>query len=106
MPKFEVGEVVILRCADYPHVNGEYTVSLVVMPHEEYADPVFGQPLKLDSEIGYYLDGMPLVLQDGSGKDASPCWYERALFKKHRPGEMSFRDLMQTLKDPSKCLNA
>lgn len=92
--KFSVGEVVILQCRDYPHLNGEYTVSHCIHAHELYYDPVFGQPMRAEI-LGYFLDGVDLVLKDGDGNDATALWYEGALRKKHLPGELTFEQLVR-----------
>lgn len=88
-PKFEVGEVVVLQSATMPELSGEYTV----MKHLG-----LGHALNTDKvEFGYELT-----------IECPGClgWAESSLRKKHEPGTLSFRDLVQTLKDPSKCQNA
>lgn len=97
--KFSVGEVVILQCRDYPHLNGEYTVTHCIHAHEVYQDPEFGQPLCAEI-LGYFLDGARLILQDGDGNAATALWYECALRKKHQPGELSFKELLQGIGTP------
>jgi hypothetical protein len=99
--KFSVGEIVILQCNDYPHVNGEYTVTHCIHAHELYNDPEFGQPLRAEI-LGYFLDGARLVLPDGGGNKATALWYEGALRKKQLPGELSFEELVQELGTPTK----
>jgi len=99
--KFSVGEVVILQCRDYPHLNGEYAVSQCIHAHEVYLDPVFGQALRAEI-LGYFLEGVNLVLKDGDGNEASALWYEGALRKKHFPGDMTFQDLVQGIGTPKK----
>lgn len=99
--KFSVGEVVILQCNDYPHLNGEYTVTHCIRAHEIYHDPEFGQPLRAEI-LGYFLDGARLILPDGNGHNATALWFERALRKKQQPGELSFRELVQVIGTPAK----
>lgn len=79
-PKFEVGEVVLLRSEDFPECNGECTV--LGMYHR---DPV---------GYCYYLDFVHHV--DGF----ADAWKESSLRKKHTPGELSFTDLMASLSSP------
>lgn len=97
--KFSVGEVVILQCLDYPHLNGEYSVTHCIHAHEAYQDPEFGQFLRPEI-LGYFLDGARLILQDGDGNAATALWYEWALRKKHQPGELSFKELLQGIGTP------
>ena len=105
-PKFEVGEVVILQSVDNPEFNGEYSVHMIVSPGQVYIDPFHGTEWKDDGRgIGYILND-PRLSDTDDGPLASITWSEDALRKKHLPGSLSFRDLVQTLKDPSKCQNA
>ncbi|KPB77952.1 hypothetical protein ACKUFS_11450 [Pseudomonas cannabina] len=97
--KFSVGEPVILQCLDYPHLNGEYTVTHCIHAHEVYPDPEFGQALRPEI-LGYFLDGARLILQDGDGNPATALWFEGALRKKYQPGELSFKELLQGIGSP------
>lgn len=93
-PKFEVGEVVILQSECHPEYNGtEATVQNVRRGRWMNADGS-------NAGEGWSYDLDVLTPNKKSG------WAEPALRNKHIPGSLSFRDLMQTLKDPSRCLNA
>ncbi|WP_122544350.1 hypothetical protein [Pseudomonas viridiflava] len=99
--KFSVGEPVILQCLDYPHLNGEYTVTHCIHAHEVYPDPEFGQALRAEI-LGYFLDGARLILQDADGKPATALWFEGALRKKYQPGDLSFNELLKGIGSPDK----
>lgn len=94
-PKFEVGEVVLLRSKAHPELDGEYIVREVCMPGEIMST---GVKLRNDQEVGYHLGFVT--------PNEKHTWAESALRKKHLPGSLSFLDIMKTLKDPSKCQNA
>ena len=99
-PKFAAGEIVILQSKDFPHLNGEYAISHVIMPGTEYKDPTFGQLIRCEESIGYYLEGDSLVRPDNYGNSARALWRETALRKRHTPGEYSFDGLKQVLSMP------
>lgn len=82
-PKFEVGEVVLLRSVSLPQENGEYVVEGVLKRGE-----IHGDQRVVRGEFGYILFGN------------SGLWAEQALRKKHQPGEMSFDSLMASLSSP------
>ncbi|MCY1440237.1 hypothetical protein D9M71_565020 [compost metagenome] len=84
-PLFEVGEVVLLRSQYLPECNGEATVLSVLRGREVNASGDFIR------EAFVYR----LTIQNPNPKRG---WAESALRKKHQPGEQSFRDLIQTLK--------
>lgn len=95
-PKFEVGEVVLLRSRSFPELNCETTVTAVYvrgdigMFRHEDKDYLFdGQ------EVAYFLD---IVNRTAKGNPIP--WSESALRKKHTPGELSFTDLMASLSSP------
>ena len=105
-PKFEVGEVVLLRSESAPSLNGEYTVVMVIGPSAFFTDPytvasAFANDGD-DATSSYILDDPSMRHEPNECGDIwSFRWDESALRKKHQPGEMSFRDLMQSLKEPS-----
>lgn len=95
-PKFAVGEVVILQSIDFPHLNGEKTVLMIVSPGEVYACPLNGRFVRsVAASIGYILDG-GCVSERGSAMQ----WEESALRKRHQPGEHSWQDLKTILNLP------
>ena len=79
-PKFEVGEVVLLRSVNFPECNGEATVLDII------EDRTFVYAYKLT--ISHHADGF------------LEYWGEPALRKKHTPGEMTFDNLMASLSSP------
>lgn len=93
-PKFEVGEMVILQSRAFPEYNGEYPVIEI----RRTRGAVNAEGIHVFN--GGFAYVLPVHHPEYEG------WHELALRKKHLPGSLSFRDLMQTLKDPSKCLNA
>ncbi|MNF29801.1 hypothetical protein D3C81_946020 [compost metagenome] len=81
-PKFEVGEVVLLRSIGHPECDGEYIVK--GLEEGTYKLPS-GEFYK---GYAYWLDG------------STDRWVEYVLRKKHTPGEMSFDNLMASLSSP------
>ena len=79
-PKYELGEVVLLQSVNLPQYNGEHTVTSVV----------------LDDDVGFCYE---LDFKHGL-KEYTEHWEERALRKKHTPGEMTFDNLMASLSSP------
>lgn len=96
-PLFSVGEVVILASRSMPHLNGEYSVLLVVPEGGKFKCPITQEPAQSVRSAGFGY-----VLDDGDLTDGGIChqWHQSALRKKHQPGEQSFAELMQTLKNP------
>lgn len=86
-PKFEVGEVVLLRSVGHPELNGEYIVKGVEEGTYKLPSGEFYKG------YAYWLDG----------DDMNDRWVEYVLRKKHTPGEMGFDELMRSL-SPSKLL--
>ncbi len=86
-PKFKVGEAVILQCLGDPKFNGEYTIIEVELS-------------EFDQITWYYNFGFlddPTAVYDGRTKLMFP---EYKLSRKFHPGEMSFDELMKSLKSP------
>jgi hypothetical protein len=96
VPRFSVGEVVVLCSAMWPELNGERTVLFVVPPEGIFRDPVDGSLTRNESGVLCY------VLDDGQARQDGSCftWAERALRKRHTPGEYSFEDLKTVLHLP------
>lgn len=88
-PKFEVGEVVLLRSKKCPQLNGEYTVESLEhwnSVRNSMTGELYG------AGFLYQLAGVKAPGADG--------WLESSLRKKHQPGEMSFDSLMASLSSP------
>ena len=96
LPKFEVGEVVLLRSEDYPHLNGEYAVKRMCEPNiKRLCEAGTGVSYKISEHWTYDL-GFSVEHLGG----VTSFWQERALRKKHQPGETGFHDLMASLVAP------
>ncbi len=94
-PKFEVGEVVILKSDLHSEYNGEYTVENIVGRGDSYKDRLNGDiRTSNDNQYGYQLSQVHTY----NGREI--VWKEAYLRKKHQPGEMSFTNLMSSLKQP------
>lgn len=95
-PKFEVGETVILQSRQMPEHNGEYFVDRVVSDGCYYKDRLTGVEFVTD-----WKDNRPGYLLSNMAKDPhlgnEVIWNETALRKKHKPAEMSFSALVQSL---------
>lgn len=100
-PKFKVGEEVILVSKSKPHFNGEFIVDKILFDGEDYIDRFTGEVMTCLSEyngIGYLLSNK--AFNESKGREV--IWDEIALRKKHQPGEMSFNQLMNSIKFPIK----
>ena len=98
LPKFSVGEEVILQSIDRPEFDGIYGVEGVVFEGARYVCSKTGVNVKLSLGYGfaYKLAGLcPL-----SDKGCEAFWAESAPRKKHDPGEMTFEGLMMSLNNP------
>ena len=98
-PKFEVGEEVILASRECPHLNGEYFVDLIIKNGESYKGRVTSQITTLVNgcaTYGYLLSNVAKAPE----LNQEIVWDESALRKKHKPAEMSFSALMQSLTSP------
>lgn len=98
-PKFGVGEEVILQSKKYPDLNGEYSIYRVLYPKDEYICRISGVVVKrsVESETFVYLLDKPLC---SDRTDIEALVRESSLRKKHKPAEMSFSALMQSLTIP------
>ena len=95
-PKFEVGEEVILASRECPHLNGEYFVDLVIKNGDIYKDRVTSEITTIicgDETYGHLLSNIAKAPE----LNQEIVWDESALRKKHKPAEMSFSALMQSL---------
>ncbi|MNQ14484.1 hypothetical protein D3C85_274360 [compost metagenome] len=97
-PLFEVGEVVLLRSKRMPHMDGEYSVIAILYDDDVYLCHLTGNIShgRTGGSHSYVLDDGEVVFENE--KWICCFWTESALRKKHQPGEQSFRDLMQSLK--------
>lgn len=82
-PKFEVGEEVILQSISAPELNGDTVV--------------------LDVRYCVYRNWSTKELEEGylyqlGIKGHNDGWMESSLRKKHKPSDMSFTDLMTSIK--------
>lgn len=100
LPRFSVGEVVILQSPNRPEFNGEDTVLEVLYSGDASMDRVVGCLLKYDfaSPIAYKLQNSIPQQNDYEGNKCEGIWRESSLRKKQEPGEMSFMQLMSSLK--------
>lgn len=92
MPKFEVGEVVILQSVDYPEFNGEYSVKAVLKPGQQY----MGKVVSGSGLDDWYYD---LGFQTKMFKTFT-CWRETTLRKKQEPSGMRYNELIKLLNSP------
>ena len=100
-PLFEVGEDVIIQSQDFPEASGECAVvEKIVGPGEKYVDRLSGNVFRNGSGKYAYLLSNKVPHPDGSGDEA--LWEESALRKKHKPSELSFKELVSSLKTPIK----
>jgi len=84
-PKFSVGEEVILCSKNCPEFNGEYTVVA------SFYGETFSRQGKRYIGWNYDLDSTHVNY-----------WWETALRKKHKPSDMSFDSLMNSIKSGDK----
>lgn len=96
-PKFEVGEVVLLRSESCPNLNCEAAVRA---RREGPAGTTFmEEDNKYNIITGGYVYFLDVDLPNPK-TGAQLLWAESALRKKHQPGEMGFHDLMASLVAP------
>lgn len=96
-PKFSVGEIVIVQSPNYPETNGEYEV-IQIFNYEEFLVYCEGAFKSESQPLVYRLKDYVAFgkIKVGSKTD---CVSEPSLRKKHQPGEMDYKELMQTLKN-------
>jgi hypothetical protein len=101
-PKFAVGEQVIVTCPEIPIYNGDHTVREILQPQDTYFDRCAGMRLRTNPppmphiKFGYIMEA---VLPDDDGFEV--IYDESCLRKKHEPGEISFKELMEEHKEPA-----
>lgn len=97
-PKFKVGEGVILVSRGDPEYNGEYIVEEVLPSWNNYTCRYTGAfVMTMSPHVCYRLEGL---IPSCEGLEVLVA--ENALQKKHQKGDMSFKNLMETLKFPEK----
>jgi hypothetical protein len=89
IPKFSVGEVVILVCTERPDLNGEHTVIAIPVHGETYMG------FNCNFIMGY---GYDIGIRSPAGRPIIAA--ENALRKKHIPGELSYHQLIKSLDQP------
>lgn len=95
-PKFAAGEVVILQSVSRPELNGERTVLVVAEHGQVYRSPLTGEHIRNASgQRAYILD---VTVTNANGGPVQ--WSERAMRKRHQPGEHSWKDLKTILNLP------
>ena len=100
-PLFEIGEEVVIQSKDFQEVNGQCSVvEKIVMPNEKYVDRLNCTVFKNISGKYAYLLSNKLLHPNANGAEA--LWGESALRKKHKPSELSFQELVSSLKTPIK----
>lgn len=104
VPKFSVGEVVILQSKSRPELNGEDVVKQLVLPGDKFLCRLSNEKVRYKGyTLGYILESTILEGKNTTGEFVVEIvWSESALRKKHQPGEMSFNELMNSLKYPVK----
>lgn len=100
LPKFSVGEVVILHSVSRPELNCEDTILEVIEPNNTSIDRIYGGVVrhKFARGYGYKLENTKISGVTEEGLSCEKVWAESALRKKQEPGEMSFMQLMSSLK--------
>lgn len=97
--KFSVGEVVILQSKSMPQYNGEYIIDKIILPKEPHVCRISGIILEdCDEMVGYIFSEALLDLIEKDGGET--IWSESALRKRQEPGELSYTQLMQSLRSP------
>ncbi len=90
-PKFEVGETVILQSSRHSEYNGEYVIEGITKGGDIYK----GVEVETFKDCWHYDLGF--ITKDHK---IYSVWAESSLRKKHKPAEMSFSTLMQSLTSP------
>lgn len=94
-PKFEVGEVVLLRSKSHPEADCESTIL-------DIKEPLTAHPCEAGSGVVFRGPNYSYKLQVSVVHNGglTSFWDETSLRKKHTPGEMSFTSLMASLSSP------
>ena len=95
IPKYSVGEKVLLRSDKWPHFNDVYHISKVVPKETLQVCDLTGRTYLSDSSgVGYVL----VELKETTRKGFEYIWKESSLRKFHDPSGDSFEEMMEKLK--------
>lgn len=98
-PLFEVGEEVILQSKTFPEYNGEYVVNGVIEGDQTVTCRLTNY--RIYSRGRSYRFTVPHI-HKSFDNGTEVLWSESALRKKHKPSELSFQELVSSLKIPTK----
>jgi hypothetical protein len=95
---YKVGEKVILQSPNLPEHSGEYTIEAILDTFEELTCRFTGNHLWTNEGVSYVLDVplLDLIVCDGS----EALWCGSSLRKIQEIGDMSYKELMSSLKSP------
>ena len=93
---FSIGEKVILQSLTLPEHNGYYIIEAIIEANEDFVCRLTGQIIYTNEGHAYILDTPLVDFIECDGVEA--LWLEEALKKFQEPGEMDYKELMQTLK--------
>lgn len=96
--KFSVGELIVLQSKSMPQYNGEYTVEGIIKKDERHICRLTKRILVQSDDFGYVLSTPLFDLINNDGYET--FWAESALRKRQEPGELSYAQLMQSLRSP------
>ena len=103
MALYAEGEIVILQSQSQPSLNGEYTVKQIVHTGTEVNDRIRNMTytwidISKSTAAGYILEECIAEFIFTDGNLAETAWAESALRKKLPPSELSYKELMSSLK--------
>lgn len=96
--KFSVGELIVLQSKSMPQYNGEYTVEGIIKKDESHTCRLTQRILIESDDFGYILSTPLVDLISDNGSET--FWAESALRKRQEPSELSYTELMQSLRSP------
>lgn len=100
IPKYSVGEVVIVQSPYHPEGNGEYEI-LDIFTYEQYQIYCNGEFKSTEAYFIYKLEGY-LIKGKKNPERSTDCVSEPSLRKRHEPSQMSFQSLIQSINSPEK----
>jgi len=92
-PLYKVGEIVILCSKRRPELNGEYTIRCVHHDGDRYIDRVSKSITIVKLTHHHHAYRFSDVMPNGKGLEMLFC--EENLRKRHTPGTVSFKRLME-----------
>ena len=95
---YEIGEKVALQSETLPEHNGEYYIEAIIEANEDFECRLTGQIIYTNEGHAYILDTPLVDLIECDGVEA--LWLESSLRKIHEAGDMSYEELMNSLKSP------